>query len=66
MSTRDKKISDMMFVCSEDIIELVKRRKIDAVVNAANPTLMGSNQGVDKSIHDAVNRGRQDGKILKI
>lgn len=65
MGTRDKKISDMMFVCSEDIIELVKRRKIDAVVNAANPTLMGSNQGVDKSIHDAVNRGLRDGKNFK-
>lgn len=65
MRAPDKKISDMMFICSGDIADLVRRRRIDAVVNAANPTLMGSNQGVDKSIHDAVNRGYPAGKKFK-
>ena len=65
MRTPDKKISDMLFICSEDIAEFVRRRRIDAVVNAANPTLMGSDQGVDKSIHDAVSRGYPAGKKFK-
>lgn len=34
--------------------EKLKELKIDAVVNAANPTLMGSDQGVDSAIHKAV------------
>lgn len=31
------------------------KRNIDTIVNAANPTLMGSNQGVDGAIHKSIN-----------
>lgn len=34
--------------------ELLKEKQINAVVNAANPTLMGSNQGVDGAIHGSI------------
>lgn len=32
------------------------KRNIDTIVNAANPTLMGSTQGVDGAIHKSINR----------
>lgn len=32
--------------------KLLKELEVDAIVNAANPTLMGSKQGVDGAIHD--------------
>ena len=40
---------------------------IDAVVNAANPTLMGSNnkKSVDYAIHAAVNAGLPNGEKFK-
>lgn len=44
--------------------ELDKRR-IDAVVNAANPTLMGSSQGVDGAIHKAINDTLKAGHCFK-
>lgn len=52
-----KKISYMLWITPGNIID--KRNwpnnKIDTIVNAADPTLMGSNTpGVDKAIHDAV------------
>lgn len=66
MNITDKKISDMLWVCSEEIVELAKRKKVDAVVNAADPTLMGSSEpGVDKSIHDAINAVSSDGTKFK-
>lgn len=34
---------------------ILKSKNIDTIVNAANPTLMGSKQGVDGAIHRAVN-----------
>lgn len=56
----DKNISDMLTVYTGKITECVADNKesagILAVVNAANPTLMGSTQaGIDVSIHEAVN-----------
>lgn len=47
-----------MFDCVEGNIadkDLLDTLHINAVVNAANPTLMGSTQGVDGAIHKAVN-----------
>lgn len=53
-----KCIFSMISVRKGDISDklLLKQDKIDAVVNAANPTLMGSNQGVDGAIHRSVDR----------
>lgn len=53
-----KNIKDMLVVVSGSIVEArqIQNRHIDTIVNAANPTLMGSNQGVDGAIHAAVNR----------
>lgn len=56
----DKNISDMLTVYTGEITECVTDNKksagILAVINAANPTLMGSTQaGIDASIHEAVN-----------
>ncbi|MBQ7432551.1 MAG: macro domain-containing protein [Lachnospiraceae bacterium] len=34
--------------------EFLTKHDIDTIVNAANPTLMGSNQGVDGAIHKAI------------
>lgn len=52
-----KNISDMLVVVSGDIADrkLLQNREIDTVVNAAKPTLMGSNQGVDGVIHKTIN-----------
>lgn len=52
---KDKLLKSFSFVGANiaDQNELVKR-KIDTIVNAAKPTLMGSDQGVDGSIHKAI------------
>lgn len=42
--------------------EMLKKYQINAIVNAANPTLMGSDQGVDGSIHSAINKLLKGGK----
>lgn len=66
MDIEDKNISDMLFVYSEEIVELTKRKNVDAVVNAADPTLMGADRpGVDKSLHDAINAVSSDGTKFK-
>lgn len=65
MSNNDKvkrkKINQMLHVVCGDISNRVVYKKdlngigeIDTIVNAAKPTLMGSNQGVDGAIHKAV------------
>lgn len=54
---KDKLLKSFSFVGANiaDQNELVKR-KIDTIVNAAKPTLMGSEQGVDGAIHNAIDR----------
>lgn len=56
MEGKDKNIYDMLDVKQGDISskDFLKRCHIDTIVNAANPTLMGSNQGVDGAIHKAI------------
>lgn len=66
MNTEEKIIADMLHIhlgdisskneldtCLEQLIS-GQSLAIDTIVNAANPTLMGSNQGVDCAIHKAV------------
>lgn len=52
---KDKLLKSFSFVGANiaDQNELAKR-KIDTIVNAAKPTLMGSDQGVDGAIHKAI------------
>lgn len=52
---KDKLLKSFSFVGANiaDRNELAKR-KIDTIVNAAKPTLMGSDQGVDGAIHKAI------------
>ncbi len=60
----DKNIADMIKIVKGKIEDSgkINLRNIDTIVNAANPTLMGSDQGVDGSIHAAVNSFLEDGK----
>lgn len=62
----DKNIADILEVVRGRIedIDQIKLREIDTIVNAANPTLMGSDQGVDGSIHKAVNGHLKKGKTF--
>ena len=39
-----KRVSDIIQVVPEEMISFVKRKQISAIVNAAQPTLMGSNE----------------------
>lgn len=52
----EKKISEMLFFKEGNIADrkLLRAEKIDTIVNAANPTLMGSDRGVDGAVHQAV------------
>lgn len=55
MDSIEKHISDIIHIKSGEIVEFVKTKNIDAIVNAASPTLMGSDSsGVDNSIHKAI------------
>ncbi len=62
----DKNIADILRIVKGRIedADKIKLRNIDTIVNAANPTLMGSNQGVDGSIHKAINDLSEDGKTF--
>ena len=51
---REKKIVDMIEVKEGHIQEAPTRYKVDTIVNAAKPTLMGNDNGVDGAIHNAV------------
>lgn len=56
MQTTDKPLSNMFCFIKGNIADktLLDSKQIDTIVNAANPTLMGSSQGVDGAIHKAV------------
>lgn len=62
----DKNIADILKIVEGKIEDRDKiaLREIDTIVNAANPTLMGSDQGVDGSIHAAVNGLSQEGELF--
>lgn len=49
----EKKINSMLQIIQGDITDAAcwENGKVDTIVNAAKPTLMGSNQGVDGAIH---------------
>ena len=52
-----KTIQGMLDIVRGEITEYVKQNRIDVIVNAASPTLMGSDrESVDKSIHYKVNK----------
>lgn len=57
MRLRSDGIAGMIKIVKEDITnkESLKANGINAIVNAAKPTLMGSNQGVDGAIHKTIN-----------
>lgn len=60
-------IYGMLHIVEGDIGDkaVLEKEKIDAVVNAANPTLMGSNQGVDGAIHTVVNSFLPRGELFR-
>lgn len=54
----NKNIGDIFELTDGNIVDKSKLQllKIDTIVNAAKPTLMGSHQGVDGAIHEAIDR----------
>ena len=61
-----KTIPGMLDIHMGEITKYVKQNQIDAIVNAASPTLMGSSRAsVDKSIHDIINKKLKHGYKFK-
>lgn len=58
-------LESMIKIREGKIEEVVKKYNIDAVVNCANPSLMGSKSNVDKAIHKAVNQSKRQTDYLK-
>ena len=67
--TSPKNIAYMINIIAGDITDsscwpgysLTSENKIDTIVNAAKPTLMGSNQGVDGALHAKIDAISEDG-----
>ena len=47
-------LENMIEIQSVKIEDAVKKLNVNAVVNSANPSLMGSHSNVDYAIHNAV------------
>lgn len=62
----DKNISNIIKIVKGRIEDpgKIALREIDTIVNAANPTLMGSDRGVDGCIHAAVKKCLNNGQTL--
>lgn len=61
-----KTIPGMLDIHMGEITKYVKQNQIDAIVNTASPTLMGSSRAsVDKSIHDIINKKLKHGYKFK-
>ena len=58
-------LESMIKIHKGKIEEFVEQYNIDAVVNCANPSLMGSKSNVDNAIHKAVNQSKGNVKNLK-
>lgn len=66
MYIKDKSVGDMIELVFGGIEESVLNYKVDAVVNSANPTLMGSKTpSVDRKIHEMVNNSLDGTKQFK-
>lgn len=65
MVPNEKCVSDMIQIIPEEIVEFVRDQHIDAIVNAAKPSLMGSEElSVDRSVHEAIDRMLPDGRVF--
>lgn len=63
MIPNEKCVSDIIQIVQEEIVSFVKKKNINAIVNAANPTLMGSSEpSVDQMIHKKIDKKLSSGK----
>ena len=60
-------IADLIIIVKGDITNKIQLEElqIDTIVNTAKPTLMGSDQGVDGAIHQAVDQAEGEGGLNK-